>query len=323
MADLSTLLLEKLARAWQVYVDSLPALAQNFGWVLLFTALVMLMEWALVDRKRTSLARILGFSGSVRNDLTAAALKFTGLNAYVGMALTFGVAYLIAKSLRSAAAGWDITHYLSPTAAGLAFFLLADFTHYWFHRASHSWRIHWSIHKFHHSANQMTLANAYREHPLGAPLGSIWIIFPFTLAPPPDYLGALLLASLLIQLHGLITHSNIPAAWGPIGNYLLVSPATHRMHHGRAEELHNSNYGGTLIIWDRLFGTWQPPKGLDIAGLAIGLDDDPGDIPPLQAYHRAYLETLRNFRTTLQSFGRAMLSRPCLSVHQKPEKERP
>ena len=135
----------------------------------------------------------------------------------------------------------------------LLLFVSLEFFYYWFHRASHTVRWFWNSHSVHHSANQLTLAAAYRLGWLGKFTGATIFFTPMALLgfEPTTVLAALFL-NLLYQFW-------LHADWIPkLGwlEYVLNTPSAHRVHHARNPEYLDANYGGVLIVFDRLFGTY-------------------------------------------------------------------
>ena len=135
----------------------------------------------------------------------------------------------------------------------LLLFISLEFFYYWFHRSSHTVRWLWNSHSVHHSPNQLTLAAAYRLGWLGKFTGSQIFFTPMALLgfEPTTILTALFL-NLRYQFW-------LHADWIPkLGwlEYLLNTPSAHRVHHARNPEYLDANYGGVLIVFDRLFGTY-------------------------------------------------------------------
>ena len=135
----------------------------------------------------------------------------------------------------------------------LLLFISLEFFYYWFHRASHTVRWLWNSHSVHHSPNQLTLAAAYRLGWLGRFTGAQIFFTPMALLgfEPTTILTALFL-NLLYQFW-------LHADWIPkLGwlEYVLNTPSAHRVHHARNPEYLDANYGGVLIVFDRLFGTY-------------------------------------------------------------------
>lgn len=131
-------------------------------------------------------------------------------------------------------------------------FLAVEFAYYWFHRASHRIRWIWASHSVHHSAEQMTMLASLR---LGWTnlFSAGWVFYmPLIFAGlPPFVLVALLAFNLRYQF---FLHTEAVGRLGPI-EWLLNTPAHHRLHHASNPAYIDRNYGGVLIVFDRLFGT--------------------------------------------------------------------
>jgi sterol desaturase/sphingolipid hydroxylase (fatty acid hydroxylase superfamily) len=145
-----------------------------------------------------------------------------------------------------------LTQSLDSVWSLLLLFISLEFFYYWFHRASHTVRWLWNSHSVHHSPNQLTLAAAYRLGWLGRFTGAQIFFTPMALLgfEPTTILTALFL-NLLYQFW-------LHADWIPkLGwlEYVLNTPSAHRVHHARNPEYLDANYGGVLIVFDRLFGT--------------------------------------------------------------------
>jgi sterol desaturase/sphingolipid hydroxylase (fatty acid hydroxylase superfamily) len=132
-------------------------------------------------------------------------------------------------------------------------FLGQEFCYYWFHRASHRVRWFWVSHSVHHSPNQLNLSAAYRVSALGKLAGSPLFFAPLVwLGFQPQVVAAAVAFNLLYQFW-------IHAEWIPKLGWLelvLNTPSAHRVHHARNLEYLDANYGGVLIVFDRLFGTY-------------------------------------------------------------------
>ncbi len=132
-------------------------------------------------------------------------------------------------------------------------FVGLEFFYYWYHRTSHTVRWFWNAHSVHHSPNQLNLAAAYRLGWLGKFTGTTLFFSPLVLLGfQPRVVMTALLLNLLYQFW-------IHAEWIPkLGwlEYLLNTPSAHRVHHARNPEYLDANYGGVLIVFDRLFGTY-------------------------------------------------------------------
>jgi len=139
----------------------------------------------------------------------------------------------------------------------VACFLGQEFCYYWYHRAAHRVRWFWCTHAIHHSPNDLNLSAAYRFGWTGRLTGTLAF---FALAPllgmPPRIVLMLLSLNLLYQFW-------IHATWiprlGPL-EWVLNTPSAHRVHHASNLEYLDGNYGGVLIMFDRLFGTYIPER---------------------------------------------------------------
>jgi sterol desaturase/sphingolipid hydroxylase (fatty acid hydroxylase superfamily) len=142
---------------------------------------------------------------------------------------------------------------VDPVPNVLLLFFGLEFLYYWFHRSSHTMRYFWNSHSVHHSPNQLNLAAAYRLGWMGRITGATVFFTPLSLIgfEPRIVLLALTL-NLMYQFW-------IHAEWIPkLGwlEYVLNTPSAHRVHHARNVEYLDANYGGVLIVFDRLFGTY-------------------------------------------------------------------
>jgi sterol desaturase/sphingolipid hydroxylase (fatty acid hydroxylase superfamily) len=149
----------------------------------------------------------------------------------------------------------------------LAGFFAVEFAYYWFHHASHRINWFWATHSVHHSANEMTLPAAIRLGWTGQVTG-VWLFFlPLILIGFPPVVVAGLLGANLIYQYSLHTEA-VGRLWWPI-ELVFNTPSHHRAHHASEVGWLDTNYGGVLIIFDRLFSTFaaEPERG----GLTYGL----------------------------------------------------
>ena len=131
-------------------------------------------------------------------------------------------------------------------------FLTIDFLYYWFHRAAHEINFIWAAHQVHHSAEDYNLSTALRQSVVQRYFSMI-VYFPSALFVPPSAYFVHVQFNLLYQFW---IHTELVKSLGPL-EYILNAPSHHRVHHGRNPYCIDKNYGGTLIIFDRLFGTFQ------------------------------------------------------------------
>ena len=129
--------------------------------------------------------------------------------------------------------------------------LATDFACYWLHRLKHSNRWLWQFHKVHHSQEQLTVLTFFR-FPVVDRFLDFLILFPLGIVTGSAELPVALL--LLRQIRSLLEHSALDWDYGVVGR-VIVSPAYHSVHHSRAPEHINRNFGILLTVWDRMFGT--------------------------------------------------------------------
>lgn len=142
-------------------------------------------------------------------------------------------------------------------AQGLLALLLGDFFRYWFHRAEHAWLPLWRIHATHHSAERIYFLNGPRLHPLEIALSGVLQQVPLVLLGASEQALALSLA--LTVAIGRFQHGNLALTLGPL-NYVFSAPTPHRWHHARDPRTAACNFGGDVLVWDLLFGTFFLPR---------------------------------------------------------------
>ncbi|XP_074906202.1 alkylglycerol monooxygenase isoform X2 [Buteo buteo] len=137
-----------------------------------------------------------------------------------------------------------------------------DFVYYCFHRISHEVNILWAAHQVHHSSEDYNLFTALRQSVLQK--YTSWIFnLPMALFIPPSVFAVHLQFNLLYQFW---IHTEVITNLGPL-EWILNTPSHHRVHHGRNPYCIDKNYGGTLIIWDRIFGTFEAEDAKVVYGL--------------------------------------------------------
>ncbi len=166
-------------------------------------------------------------------------------------------------------------------------FLADDFTYYWFHRLGHQVNLLWAGHSTHHSARHYHYATALRQAWLEYFYKyAYWLWLPWIGFEPLMVFAMLSLS----QIYGFLLHTEAVGKLGPL-EAVLSTPSHHRVHHGMQAEYLDRNFGGFLIIWDRLFGTFaveqQRPR--------YGVTDDPVDDRLLSVGLRGYAKVARRW----------------------------
>ncbi len=149
----------------------------------------------------------------------------------------------------------------------LAFFA-DDFSYYWFHRLSHGVRYFWASHVIHHSSQKYNLATALRQTWTGTLSGAFvfWLWMPLV-GFHPFIVITMQSVSLIYQFW---IHTEAVDKLGPL-EYVLNTPSHHRVHHSSELKYLDKNHAGVLIIWDRLFGTFQQEENRPTYGLTKNL----------------------------------------------------
>ncbi len=183
---------------------------------------------------------------------TAASL-FMGLGSTVAGVLTGGVVF--------AATVWVYQHRLftipfTAAWAWLAVFLLEDMTYYWFHRISHERRFWWASHVNHHTSQHYNLSTALRQTWTGGVAGTWLLWLPLAFLGFPPAMVAIQKGISLVYQFWIHTEAigRLPAWFEAVFN----TPSHHRVHHARNPRYLDRNYAGILIVWDRMFGSFQP-----------------------------------------------------------------
>jgi sterol desaturase/sphingolipid hydroxylase (fatty acid hydroxylase superfamily) len=178
-------------------------------------------------------------------------------------------------------------------AAILSLFLATEFFYYWQHRASHRIRWMWATHAVHHSATKLNFTAAIRLGWTGNISGNFLFFLPLILIGfHPFAVVGMLGVNLLYQF---FVHTELVSTLGPL-EWVLNTPAHHRVHHASNDACLDKNYGGVLIIFDRLFGSFaKAPEG---EPLRYGLV---GGVPSYNPFRIA----LDEWRKLFRDFARA------------------
>ena len=146
--------------------------------------------------------------------------------------------------------------------------IVVDFLFYWEHRASHEIRLLWATHVTHHSSERFNLSTALRQTWTGQ-TGFLFFIPAAAIGVP---LPVIFLSFAINLLYQFWIHTEaIDRMWGWF-EWLFNTPSHHRVHHGTQQQYLDRNYGGILIVWDRLFKTFEPEGERVVYGLTKNLD---------------------------------------------------
>ena len=135
----------------------------------------------------------------------------------------------------------------------LAFFA-DDFSYYWFHRTSHECRFFWASHVVHHSSQHYNLSTALRQTWTGAFFGFVFWLWMPLVGFQPIMIFTMQAVSLLYQFW---VHTEFVQRLGLL-ELVMNTPSHHRVHHATNSQYIDRNHAGILIIWDRMFGSFEP-----------------------------------------------------------------
>lgn len=144
---------------------------------------------------------------------------------------------------------------MPPAVPVIAAIVLMEFAAYWRHRLEHI-RALWPIHATHHADEAMNWLSVRRKHPGGEALALVIDNLLVILLGLPFW--AIGVGLLLRSWWGYFIHADVPWTLGIFGK-VFISPAAHRLHHIRDEQLMGSNFGNMLTLWDKVFGTYVDP----------------------------------------------------------------
>lgn len=150
----------------------------------------------------------------------------------------------------------------------IAGLLLVDFLYYWWHRISHVSNVFWAVHAVHHQSEDFNLAVALRQ-PLFEPIS--WFFFYIPMAVLGIPVEVFLTAYALDLLYQFFIHTELVDKLPRPIEWLFNTPSHHRVHHGVQAQYLDKNYGGILVIWDRLFGSFEPEAERVVYGTTVPL----------------------------------------------------
>ncbi|MCB9652472.1 MAG: sterol desaturase family protein, partial [Deltaproteobacteria bacterium] len=136
----------------------------------------------------------------------------------------------------------------------VATFFGVDFCYYWFHRLSHQINFLWAAHVVHHQSEEYNLSVALRQSALQPGFSWVFYLPLAVLGVPPLVFFVHVSVNTLYQFW---IHTRLIGRMGPL-ELFLNTPSHHRVHHGQNPQYIDRNHAGTLIIWDKLFGTFEP-----------------------------------------------------------------
>jgi len=164
-----------------------------------------------------------------------------------------------------------------------------DFLYYWSHRWQHERRFMWANHVTHHSSEHYNLSTALRQ-PWSGYLTS-WVFFPMPLLGISSKHH--MKASQLNLLYQYWIHTEMIDRLPGNAERWLNTPSHHRVHHGANPQYLDRNYGGILITWDKIFGTFEP----EVRRVKYGLTKNIKTFNPAKIGYHEFADIARDVRT--------------------------
>jgi len=230
--------------------------------------------------------------------------------------VVMGLAYAAAIALAAGTvlAAFDRVHRLSPVdidwsaspALILGAYVVVDVLFYGYHRTIHEVRVGWAAHVNHHSSEQLNAGTALRASFVEAWIEPFFMIPALLVGIDPVMTVALLSLNHLYQYW---LHTRLVGRLGPI-EWIMNTPSHHRVHHASNIRYCDKNYAGTFIVWDRLFGSFEPER--EDEPCVFGIRHPIGTHNPIKATFHEWLAIARDLRNakTLREAGGYLFQPP-------------
>jgi sterol desaturase/sphingolipid hydroxylase (fatty acid hydroxylase superfamily) len=197
----------------------------------------------------------------------------------------YGLILIVALAFATPFALWEIPH---TWWSWILSVIIADLTYYWMHRFEHEIRFLWAHHSVHHSSSEFNFTTALR-------LAWTEALFEWIFFIPMILMGFSLVQTIIALLIVVGYQSWIHTEKiGKLGwmDGVFNTPSVHRVHHGSNRRYLDKNYGGILIIWDRIFGTYEPETEKVVYGLTKAI----GTVNPIKVSFYEYTEIYKDLK---------------------------
>ena len=241
-----------------------------------FFILAMLLELAYGVAKGRNTYRLNDSVSSLFLGVLSQARRFVTLG--IGGYVYYLVTEYFSLSLMDTSSGWT----------WLLAMVLYDFCYYWLHRLGHERTILWAAHVAHHQSEEYNLTTALRQTSTGFLFGWVFFLPMFLIGIPAEVVVTVGSINLIYQFWVHTEHI------GKLGWYewFFITPSNHRVHHAQNDIYLDRNYGGWLIIWDRIFGTFQ--EELDEEPVIFGIRGPLHSFNPIHALTHIYVDMIRD-----------------------------
>lgn len=238
----------------------------DIGWYALTASLLVVVALEYVAPARTSVGATIRERWPVNFGLWVLGIGVMSVHGWAFSDPSFGLADNPARGSSPLATlpGW---------LAFIVTLAVADLAYYGWHVLEHRWPLLWRFHRVHHADVEYDFTTSFRFHPVEVLMTAVVSgVVIAALGAPPEAVAAYLL---IRQSSDAIGHGNVrvPGWIDRVLRVLVVTPNVHRVHHSPDQDETDSNFGGLVTLWDRLFGTYRAEPRLGHAAMAIGLRD--------------------------------------------------
>lgn len=179
--------------------------------------------------------------------------------------------------------------------AWVLIFFADDLAYYWFHRVSHTTRFFWASHVVHHSSQKYNLSTALRQTWTGSFTSFVFYLWLPLLGFHPAMILMQMSISLLYQYW---IHTELITKMPRWFEFFFNTPSHHRVHHATNPQYLDRNHAGILIIWDRMFGTFEPEVEKPIYGLTKNIET----YNPIRVAFHEWIAMLSDILTSKTAF---------------------
>jgi len=239
-------------------------------------ALLMACEFAWGWLQRRNTYRFSDTLGSLSQGLLSQALAVCTQLFQIGL---YAMVYPLV-------AIWTRPGFWDSAAGWIAAVLLFDFFDYWLHRAGHESAVFWAAHSVHHQSQHFNFSTALRQESTVVFLGWSFYLPMAVVGVPPEQFG---LAGLIVLVYQFWIHTEHIGKLGWFDR-VFSSPSNHRVHHAVNDGYLDRNYGGMLVVWDRMFGTFAEETERCVYGTRKAL----ASFDPMRAILGPYVPLLRD-----------------------------
>lgn len=183
---------------------------------------------------------------------------------------------------------WIPWHIPATVGSAVLCLVVFDFCSYWAHRIAHEQRFWWATHVTHHSAESFNLAVSFRQ----SWVQQLKLVFFAPVLLCGFHPAIFYFVSQVSLLYQFWTHAGMVGKLHPWVEYVFVTPSHHRVHHGKNPRYIDKNYSACLIIWDRLFGTFQVEDEEPVYGITEPVES----ANPVYLVFHEYLNLYRDLR---------------------------